>query len=66
MGKEKLRFFITEYADGGYEIETKHMHYAFRSDINVENIERSALGDVMNMITKILDKENFQPYFVMN
>lgn len=62
----KLRFFVSEYEDGSYEIETKHVHYAFRDDINIDNIEKWDLGETMYKIAKILEKENIQAYFVMN
>lgn len=62
----KLRFFVSEYEDGSYEIKTKHVHYAFRDDINIDNIEKWDLGETMYKIAKILEKENIQAYFVMN
>lgn len=62
---EKLRFFISRYVDGNYEIETKHIHYAFRDDLNFDDITPDKLGKIMESIMNTLKAENIEPYFVM-
>lgn len=62
----KLRFFITQYVDGTYEIETKHTHYAFRDDLNYDNIQAADLPELLFKITAICDKERIQAYFETN
>lgn len=59
----KLRFFISRYVDGNYEIETKHIHYAFRDDLNFDDITPDKLGTVMELIKDTLKYENIEPYF---
>lgn len=61
---EKLRFFISRYVDGTFEIETKHMHYAFRDDLNFDNVESENVGPLMYQIAEALKAENIEPYFV--
>ena len=62
----KLRFFITQYVDGTYEIETKHMHYAFRDDLNYDNIQAADLPQLLFKITETCNKEYIQAYFETN
>lgn len=59
----KLRFFITEYQDGTLEIETKHMHYAFRDDLNFDCFPPEELAENMRKIVDQCQKENIFPYF---
>jgi hypothetical protein len=61
---DKLRFFITEYEDGNLEIETKHIHYTFRDDLNFDYFEPGRLYEIINKITETLRKENIIPYFI--
>ena len=60
---EKLRFFISEYIDGNLQIETKHIHYAFRDDINIDDFTPLELMANIKKIENILKKENIKPYF---
>ena len=61
----KLKFIISRYVDGTYEIETKHMHYAFRDDLNYDNVNSADIPQLMYKITSICIKENLQAYFVI-
>jgi hypothetical protein len=61
----KLQFFISEYVDGNLEIETKHMHYTFRDDMNYDDFTPDTLYEKMRMIREVCKKENITPYFEM-
>lgn len=62
----QLRFFINQYQDGTFEIETKHMHYAFRDDLNPDNILPEDLAEEISRINEICKADNINPYFVCN
>lgn len=59
-----LRFFITEYEDGNLEIETKHMHYAFRDDLNYDDFKPEKLNEITKKITDICKAEGITAYFI--
>lgn len=59
-----LRFFITEYEDGNLEIETKHMHYAFRDDLNYDDFEPEKLNEITKKITDICKVEGITAHFI--
>lgn len=61
----KLKFYISEYVDGRLEVETKHIHYAFRDDLNYDNFAPELLPGIMHKITWICRKENIEAVFVM-
>lgn len=61
--KMKLNFYITEYVDGKLKIETKHMHYAFRDDLNYDDIGQGELYKTMLKIRDICKAENVEPVF---
>ena len=61
----KLRFIISRYIDGTYKIETKHMHYAFRDDLNYDDVFVADVPQLMYKITSILVKEDLQAVFVI-
>lgn len=61
---EKLRFFISEYTDGNLEIETKHIHYAFRDDLNFDDFKPEKLNEIMKKITETCKDEGLTAYFV--
>lgn len=61
----KLRFIISRYEDGTFEIETKHVHYAFRDDLNFDNIKVENVPSIMYQITETLKKENIEAYFII-
>ena len=46
----ELRFFISEYSDGNLCIECKHMHYAFRDDLNFDDFKPDELFGKMRLI----------------
>ena len=56
---KSINIYITEYVDGTYELEPKHMHYAFRDDLNYDNVKPEDLGSVMRKITRILPEAKF-------
>lgn len=60
----KLRFIISRYQDGNLEVETKHMHYAFRDDLNFDDIKPEELTKVLYKITETCKKEKIEPYFI--
>lgn len=62
----KLRFYITQYVDGNYCVEAKHMHYAFRDDLNFDDFKPEELPGIMRLITSKCQKENIEAHFVMN
>lgn len=59
----KLNFYVSEYVDGNLKIEPKHMHYAFRDDLNYDDIEQGKLYLIMAMIKAICKKEGIEPIF---
>ena len=59
----KLRFFISEYSDGNLNVECKHIHYAFRNDLNFDDIAPDDLLKTMRTITETLQKENIVATF---
>ena len=61
----KLRFFISEYVDGNLEIETKHMHYAFRDDLNFDDFKPERLNKIMKKITNTCKSEGLVACFEM-
>ena len=60
----KLTFYISEYIDGTFEIETKHMHYTFRDDLNFDNVKAGDIIKIMKQITETLKAENIKPQFI--
>lgn len=63
---DKLRFFITEYEDGHLEIETKHMHYTFRDDLNYDYFEPEKLSEIIKKISNTCKAEGLMAYFIWN
>lgn len=64
MNKNILRFYITEYIDGNLDIETKHIHYMFRDDLNYDDFEPGKLYEIIKKITDICKKEGLTAYFL--
>lgn len=62
--KETLTFYITEYTDGNLEIQTKHIHYAFRDDINFDDFPPEELIGKMRVVSSICEKEGILASFV--
>ena len=63
-GRMRLRFYITEYEDGNLEIETKHIHYAFRDDLNYDDFEPGRLAEIMHKISDICKAEDIEAVFI--
>lgn len=59
-----VKFWISEYEDGNLEIETKHIHYAFRDDLNYDDFEPGRLYEIINKITDICRKMDIEPHFI--
>ena len=60
----KLLFFITEYEDDNLKIETKHIHYAFRDDLNYDDFEPEKLNEITKKITDICKAEGITAHFI--
>ena len=60
----KLRFIISRYQDGNLEVETKHMHYTFRDDLNFDDITPEELPGILKRIEETCKRENIEPYFI--
>ncbi len=60
----ELKFYITEYVDGNLEVETKHLHYAFRDDMNYDDFAPNMLQDILSKIAKVCRAEGIKPVFV--
>lgn len=65
MVQEKLRFFISEYEDGRLEVETNHIHYAFRDDLNYDYFEPAKLPEVMRKIDSVCRSEGIEAAFIL-
>lgn len=61
----RLRFFISEYEDGTLKVETKHMHYAFRDDLNYDDVDPKDLFKIISEITSICAEEDLSAVFEM-
>jgi hypothetical protein len=59
----KLGFYISEYEDGNMTVETHHMHYTFREDINFDDFPPEELKDKIKKIKNICESEHIIPYF---
>lgn len=66
MLEPTLHFYITEYEDGNLKIETKHIHYMFRNDLNFDDFEPNRLDEIINIITDVCRKEGITAYFTKN
>lgn len=53
--KDTLVFEVTEYTDGTYRIETKHMHYHHADGCFYDNVKPCDLGKTM---LKVADAVN--------
>lgn len=61
----RLTFYISAYVDGNLSIETKHMHYTFRDDINIDDFTPDQLYKNMSDITDICKREGITAVFVL-
>lgn len=61
----KLTFYIGEYVDGNLSIQTNHMHYAFRDDLNFDDFAPEKLYMLMAMIKATCKREGIEPRFVL-
>lgn len=48
--KTKIIIRIIEYVDGTYELDAKHLHYAFDDNYNADNVKAEDLGPTMRKI----------------
>lgn len=61
--KYLLNIYITQYVDGTYQLEAKHIHWAFDSKYNADNVEEAYLPSVMRMMCGYAEREGIELTF---